>query len=30
LSAAVRRELEAVVANRNNPQKRVWRAKIVL
>jgi transposase len=30
LSAAERRELEAVVANRNSPQKHVWRAKIVL
>src|ERR1700747_1977101 len=30
LSAADRRELEAVVANRNSPQKQVWRAKIVL
>src|SRR6516162_2205774 len=30
LSAADRRELEAVVANRNSPQKHVWRAKIVL
>jgi hypothetical protein len=30
LSAADRRELEAVVANRNSAQKHVWRAKIVL
>jgi transposase len=30
LSAAERSELEAVVANRNSPQKHVWRAKIVL
>ena len=30
LSTADRRTLEAVVANRNSPQKRVWRAKIVL
>src|SRR6516165_5242291 len=30
LSAADRRELEAVVANRNSPQKHVWRAKIVV
>jgi len=30
LSAADRKELEAVVANRNSPQKHVWRAKIVL
>ena len=30
LSAADRRELDAVVANRNSPQKQVWRAKIVL
>ena len=30
LSAADRSELEAVVANRNSPQKYVWRAKIVL
>lgn len=30
LSAAGRRELEAVVANRNSPQKHVWRAKIIL
>ena len=30
LSAADRNELEAVVANRNSPQKHVWRAKIVL
>ena len=30
LSAADRRELEAVAANRNSPQKHVWRAKIVL
>jgi len=30
LSVADRRELEAVVANRNSPQKHVWRAKIVL
>jgi len=30
LSAAQRSELEAVVANRNSPQKHVWSAKIVL
>ena len=30
LSAAERSKLEAVVANRNSPQKHVWRAKIVL
>jgi transposase len=30
LSAAERTELEAVVGNRNSPQKHVWRAKIVL
>jgi transposase len=30
LSAADRRELEAVAANRNSPQKHAWRAKIVL
>src|SRR5437868_14743993 len=30
LSRADRSELEAVVANRNSPQKQVWRAKIVL
>ncbi len=30
LSAAEHHELEAVVANRNSPQKHVWRAKIVL
>ncbi len=30
LSAADRAKLEAVVANRNSPQKHVWRAKIVL
>jgi hypothetical protein len=30
LSASDRSELKAVVANRNSPQKRVWRAKIVL
>jgi len=30
LGAAERTELEAVVANRNSPQKHVWRAKIVL
>jgi transposase len=30
LSAADRRTLEAMVANRNSPQKHVWRAKIVL
>ena len=30
LNAADRSELEAVVANRNSPQKHVWRAKIVL
>jgi hypothetical protein len=30
LSAADRGKLEAVVANRNSPQKQVWRAKIIL
>jgi hypothetical protein len=30
LSAADHSELEAVVANRDSPQKHVWRAKIVL
>jgi transposase len=30
LSAADRRTLEAAVANRNSPQKHVWRARIVL
>jgi hypothetical protein len=30
LSQADRRQLEAVVADRNSPQKHVWRAKIVL
>ena len=30
LSGAERSALEAVVANRNSPQKHVWRAKIVL
>jgi hypothetical protein len=30
LNAANRSALEAVVANRNSPQKHVWRAKIVL
>ena len=30
MGAASRRELEAVVANRNSPQKHVWRAKIIL
>jgi len=30
LSTADRDELEAVVANRNSPQKHVWRAKIIL
>ena len=30
LSAADRGELEMVAANRNSPQKHVWRAKIVL
>src|SRR5690242_6610413 len=30
LSKADRRTLEAVVANRNSPQKHVWRARIVL
>src|SRR6202044_3131449 len=30
LSAADRSELEAVAANRNSPQKHVWRAQIVL
>jgi hypothetical protein len=29
LSSAQRAELEAAVANRNSPQKHVWRAKIV-
>jgi hypothetical protein len=29
-SAADRSELETVAANRNSPQKHVWRAKIVL
>jgi hypothetical protein len=29
-SAADRRTIEAVVANRNSPQKHVWRAKIIL
>ena len=27
---STRSELEAVLANRNSPQKHVWRAKIVL
>jgi hypothetical protein len=30
LSRSERSSLEAVVANRNSPQKHVWRAKIVL
>jgi hypothetical protein len=30
LSASNHTTLEAVVANRNSPQKHVWRAKIVL
>jgi len=30
VSPAVRRRLQAVVRNRNSPQKHVWRAKIVL
>ena len=30
MSAASRYKLEAVVANRNSPQKHFWRAKIVL
>src|SRR5246127_1422346 len=30
LSVADRNELKAVVANRNSPQKHVWRAKIIL
>jgi Homeodomain-like domain len=30
VSAADRARLEAVVANRNSPQKHVWRARIVL
>src|SRR6185369_2663480 len=30
LSVASRYKLEAVVANRNSPQKHVWRAKIIL
>jgi hypothetical protein len=30
LNAADRSKLEAVVANRNSPQKHVWRAKIIL
>jgi hypothetical protein len=30
LSADARNELESVVANRDSPQKHVWRAKIVL
>jgi hypothetical protein len=30
LGAADRGEFEAVVANRNSPQKHVWRAKIIL
>ena len=30
LSAADRKKLESVIANRNSPQKHVWRAKIVL
>jgi hypothetical protein len=30
LSAADRAKLKTIVANRNSPQKHVWRAKIVL
>jgi transposase len=30
VSAADRRRLEAVVADRNSPQKHVWRARIIL
>ena len=30
MSAFERKELEAFVANRNSPQKHVWRAKIIL
>jgi hypothetical protein len=30
LSAADRKKLESIIANRNSPQKHVWRAKIVL
>jgi transposase len=30
LSAADRRTLDSVVANRNSPQKCVWRAKVIL
>jgi hypothetical protein len=30
LRAADRKKLESVIANRNSPQKHVWRAKIVL
>ena len=30
VTAADRARLEAVVANRNSPQKHVWRAKIIL
>ena len=30
LNAADRSQLETVVANRNSPQKHVWRAKIIL
>ena len=30
LNAAARRELKAVMVNRNSPQKHAWRAKIVL
>jgi hypothetical protein len=30
LSAADRRALETVAANRNSPQKHVWRARIIL
>src|ERR1700745_2857888 len=30
LSAADRKKLESVIANRNSPQKHVWRARIVL
>ena len=30
VTPAIRRHLKAVAANRNNPQKHVWRAQIVL
>src|SRR5690242_11364227 len=30
VSPADRRRLEAIVADRNSPQKRVWRAKVAL